>query len=292
MLVFLRLTKFSIVFLVLLCALAAYALGFSVTKSPFESSHFILLCLGIYALASGSLALNQLQEVKIDRKMQRTQKRPLVVGSLHPLWALFWSFLLISLGLVCLWYLNTTTFFFGLLTVFLYNIFYTFYWKPKLAFAAVPGALPGALPVVIGYTAIQPDLLNSNVLYLFLVLFLWQMPHFWFLALRFVSDYQRASVPVLPTLVGEDRTIQHIGLYLFTYLTVVLLSPLFVYTGWLYLFCVLPLVFKVLWEYFRFALYKKSRTNRWLPCFLWINLSLLVFIWIPALDKLLHSLLS
>ena len=289
--VFFRLTKFSITLLVLLCTLSAYALGFSLGKAPFQISKLLLLFWGVYALASGSLALNQIQEVEIDQKMRRTQKRPLVTGSIHPLWAWFLSFVLIVLGLVCLWFLNITTFFFGLLTVFLYNIFYTFFWKPKWAFGAVPGALPGALPVVIGYTAIQPDIFNSNVLYLFLVLFLWQMPHFWLLALRFTSDYKRASIPVLPVRIGEDRTLWHIGLYLFVYLAVVLLSPFFVYTGWLYLFCVLPLVFKVLWEYFRFAFHRESRMKRWLPCFLWINVSLLIFIWVPALDRFLRSLL-
>ena len=290
--IFFRLTKFSIVFLVLLCALAAYALGLSLEKAPsFQWTHFILFCLGTYGLASGSLAFNQLQEVELDRKMKRTQLRPLVNGSLHPAYAWLLSFLLIAIGLICLWHVNLTAFFFGLLTIFLYNIFYTFFWKPKWAFAAVPGALPGALPVVIGYTAIHPNLFNSNILYLFLVLFLWQMPHFWLLALRFASDYKNASIPVLPTVIGEERTILHIGLYLFTYLALVLLSPLFVYAGWFYLLGTLPLVFKVMWEYSRFAFYKDSRAKRWLPCFLWTNLSLLVFIWVPVLDKFLHSLL-
>lgn len=276
------LTKFGIVIFVLLSGLAGYACGY-LPENAFDWQHMLRSLVGLYFLSSGSLALNQVQEFELDRKMPRTAKRPIAAGKIRPAAAGILAIAFIATGLQALWEASEMAAMVGALSVVLYNGFYTVWWKRRWAFAAVPGAIPGALPIVIGYAAANPDIANPECLYLFLIMFLWQMPHFWALAIRFKEDYAAGGVPVLPTVVGVERTIFHIGLYTFVYVGVALSSPWFVHASWLYLLLVFPFAAKVLIEFFR---YQKSKgTDRWFPFFMWTNVSMLVFVIVPVLDK-------
>jgi protoheme IX farnesyltransferase len=169
----------------------------------------------------------------------------------------------------------------ALLTVVLYNGIYTLYWKKKWAFGAVPGAIPGALPALIGYSVNSSQIWAPDAIYLFLILFLWQMPHFWALAVRFKDDYERGGFPVLPVRIGVERTLFHVGLYTFSYIGMALVAPLFISTHVLYLILVMPIALKVLFEFFKY--YKHH--ERWLPFFMWVNLSMLIFICVPVIDR-------
>jgi len=126
---------------------------------------------------------------------------------------------------------------------------------------------------------------------LFLIMFLWQMPHFWALAIRYRKDYASAGVPVISVSLGVERTLYHTGLYTFAYVAVAMMSPWFVHASWVYLILVIPFAFKILQEFFRF--YRSMGEQRWLAFFMWINLSLLVFLYVPVIDKwnflFLHS---
>lgn len=280
--VYADLTKFGIVIFVLLSGLAGYAAGYLI-EQPFDWHHLLKTVLGLYFLSSGSLALNQVQEIDLDAKMPRTAKRPLVTGKLKPAAAGILAVAMLITGLQCLWEASESAALLGVLTVVLYNGFYTIWWKRKWAFAAVPGAIPGALPVTIGYAAINSDYLNSESVYLFLIMFLWQMPHFWTLAIRYREDYAKGGVPVLPVVVGPERTIFHIGLYTFVYVGVAVMAPWFVSASWMYLLLVTPFAFKVLQEFWRFQ--KSGGNQRWFAFFMWTNVSMLVFITFPVLDK-------
>lgn len=275
------LTKFGIVIFVLMSAVAGYATGFQLER-PFEASHFLWSLIGLYFLSSGSLALNQVQEYEIDRKMPRTARRPVAAGKIRPAAAGILAVCFIVAGLQALYEVSFEAAVVALISVVLYNGFYTMWWKKKWAFAAVPGAVPGALPVTIGYASINPDVFNPESVYLFLIMFLWQMPHFWALALRFKEDYRAGGIPVLPTVVGVDRTIFQIGLYTFVYVAVALASPWFVRASWIYLLLVVPFAAKVLWEFFKF---QRTHGEKWLAFFLWTNVSMLVFLVVPVIDK-------
>ncbi len=172
----------------------------------------------------------------------------------------------------------------GLWTVGFYNLLYTLYWKKRWAFGAVPGAIPGALPVVIGYSANSSLLLSPDCIYAFLIMFLWQMPHFWSLAIRFQDDYSKGGIPVLPTRIGTHATLYHIGLYVFAYVGLAIASPFFIQAYFFYLLVVLPLAFKVLWEFFKYFRQGGERAG-WLPFFLWTNFSVLIFLAGPVIDK-------
>ncbi|MNJ93405.1 Protoheme IX farnesyltransferase 2 [compost metagenome] len=276
------LTKFGIVVFAVLSGLAGYATGFQV-ENAFSWRHLIETILGLYFLSSGSLALNQVQEWKLDQKMPRTAKRPIASGKLKPAAAGILAFVLLAVGSQLLFQANPVAGWVGLVSAFLYNVAYTMYWKRRWVFAAVPGAIPGALPVTIGYAAANPDIFNSESIYLFLIMFLWQMPHFWVLAIRYKEDYAKGDIPTLPVTLGMEKTLFHIGLYTYVYVGVALAAPMFVHASWMYLLLVFPFVFKVLQEFYRY--YRSKGTERWLAFFMWLNISMLVFLIIPVIDK-------
>lgn len=279
---FASLTKFGIVIFVLLAGVAGYATSFEIEKA-FELKHFLLFIAGLYFLSSGSLALNQVQEYKLDQKMPRTAKRPIASGRLKPAAGLILSVLFLLAGLNTLHELSPAAGYVAIVSVILYNGFYTMWWKPKWVFAAVPGAIPGALPITIGYAVNNSDILNSESIYLFLIMFLWQMPHFWTLALKYIEDYRLGEIPTLPVTLGTDKTIFHIGLYTFTYCGVAIASPFFMHSSWLFAALVFPFAFMLLKEFSGF--YRSHGTQRWFAFFMWTNISMLVFVFIPVIDK-------
>ncbi len=278
---YLALTKFGITLFAILSSLSGYMVGFPMGSS-IVISDVALLIVGLYFLCSGSFSLNQAQEKKIDQQMPRTSKRPIVVGWITTYQAVVLGVFMVIFGSFLLYLLNPSTAYWGLFTVFLYNIAYTVFWKKNWAFAAVPGAIPGAMPVVIGYSAVG-NVFDIQCFYLFLIMFLWQMPHFWSLAIRFKDDYVKGGIPVLPAVVGDTRTRYHMGLYVFAYVGVTLTLPLVMKANLLYLILVIPMAIKVVYEFFKF--FKAKEQKAWLPFFLWVNLSVIVFLLAPAVDQ-------
>lgn len=191
--------------------------------------------------------------------------------------------LLCIAGLACLQVLGVWPAALALITVVLYNGIYTMFWKRRWVFGAVPGAIPGAMPVVIGFSVNMPEIWRPECVYLFLVMFLWQMPHFWSLAIRFRDDYAQGGFPVLPVSLGSQRAMYHVGLYLFTYVGVALMAPWFVQAHLLYFILVVPISAKVLLEFRKY--YRTQERKAWLPFFLWTNLSLLIYLAVPVMDK-------
>ncbi|MGE4130932.1 MAG: protoheme IX farnesyltransferase [Bdellovibrionales bacterium] len=279
---YLKLTKTGIVVFTLISALAGYAVAFQ-PGQEFDLIHLLLLLVGLYATAAGSFAINQAQEWRRDLLMDRTAKRPIPAGLIRPWQAYAVGVLLVVSGLGGLTIISDVAAKLALLTVILYNLIYTLFWKRYWAFGAVPGAIPGAMPVVIGYAVNEPEFWQPECAYLFLVMFLWQMPHFWALAIRFREDYEKGGFPVLPVRLGVNRALFHIGLYVFTYVGVAVMSPWFLQAHMLYLFLVLPISAKVVWEFFKY--YRSTEAKAWLPFFLWVNMSLLVYLAVPVLDK-------
>jgi protoheme IX farnesyltransferase len=268
--------------MVLITGALGYALGFP-HEYNFSYTHFILFLIGLGSISAGSLALNSAQEWQHDLKMDRTLGRPIPQGIVSSEKAYLFSILLIVVGLVALFYVQPLTALIGFLTVVFYNVFYTIILKRRSPFAAVPGAVPGAAPVLMGYSAINTNIFSSECMYVFLLMFLWQMPHFWALAIRYMDDYEKGGFPVLPVKLGKQRTLYHIGLYLIPYIALAILSPWFVETGYAYYILVLPLALISVYEFYKF-LESKGEKN-WVRFFVWINLSMLGFLAAPVIDK-------
>lgn len=266
----------------MISGLAGYAASFSFGQ-PIEIIEPILLIVGLYLVSAGSFSLNQAQEWQNDLQMPRTASRPVPAGDILLWQAYALGFIFCLAGIFALYLIRAETAFWAFSTVVLYNGLYTLYWKKKWAFGAVPGAIPGAMPVVIGYSANVDSVFATDCIYLFLIMFLWQMPHFWALAVRYKEDYSKGGFPVLPTQIGVERTLYHIGLYTFTYVGVAIAAPWFVNTHVFYLVIIVPLAAKVLWEFFKY--YHSEGHTKWLPFFLWVNLSMLAFICVPVFDR-------
>jgi len=183
-------------------------------RRGFPDPGTVLLTLAcILAGAGGSAALNTVLDAGMDEKMPRLSRRAAALRSLGrgkvaagALAAIAASLLLSAL------YLNATACLLLAAAAVGYAFLYTLVWKRRSPYGTIPGAVPGALPVLIGYAAVNPRLgMDGVILFLFLVL--WQPPHFWALALRHREEYRAAGVPVLPVAFGEPYTKVLIFLY-------------------------------------------------------------------------------
>jgi len=152
---------------------------------------------GIFLLACGASVLNQIQEKEQDEKMDRTKGRPLPSGKLTSQQAFLIALLLLfsGFGILASGYYWTCVIL-GILNILWYNGFYTWL-KKKTAFAVVPGAFSGVIPVFMGWSAAGGSLADRPVLLLAFFLFIWQIPHFWLLMLKYGDEYRLAGFPVM-----------------------------------------------------------------------------------------------
>jgi len=284
-----KLTKNGIVCFVLLTAFLGFAMAVA-NGREWDSSALTLLMVGLYLVSAGSFSWNQAQEWQIDSLMPRTMGRPIPLGTIRPWQAYMLGGLMILFGSFLLALVQPLTAYLALATVVLYNGLYTLYWKKQWSFGAVPGAIPGAMPVVIGYSAMGGSVLGPEVFYLFMIMFLWQMPHFWCLAIRYKDDYAKGGLPVLPTQIGVERTLYHMGLYMFVYVGLAIAAPWFFTAHIFYIVLILPMAVKVMIEFFKY--HRTKAEGKWLPFFMWVNLSMLAFLAAPVMDRWLFVWLT
>lgn len=148
---------------------------------------------GVFLLSAGAAALNQYTERKSDALMDRTAGRPLPSGRMTKVTAAGVALFLIVSGSLLLWSSGLLPLMLGMANVLLYNVVYTGL-KKVTALAIIPGALVGAVPPLIGYTAAGGVMTDSVILLFSLFMFLWQMPHFWLLLVRYGSEYEKAGI--------------------------------------------------------------------------------------------------
>ena len=173
----------------------------------------ILGNLGIALMSLSAGSINQLLDQKIDSIMQRTKKRPLVLGVLSTKNVVIYSLLMASSGFAILYfYINTLTAWLTFSSLVGYAFVYTLYLKRSTPQNIVIGGAAGATPPLLGWTAVtgQIDLI---AIILFLIIFTWTPPHFWALALHRKEEYFAAKIPMLPVTHGEHYTRVHITLY-------------------------------------------------------------------------------
>jgi protoheme IX farnesyltransferase len=178
----------------LLAAGSAMA-GFAAGASRFGGA-MLRPGLGVFWLACGACALNQYQDRRLDALMERTKGRPLPAGSVSPRGALALSSVLIGLGACMLLSGGPVVFALGLAAVAWYNGLYA--WLKRVsAFAAVPGALTGVLPPAIGWAWAGGSFSRPGIWFVGLFFFLWQVPHFWLVAMERGPEYKVAGLPAL-----------------------------------------------------------------------------------------------
>lgn len=198
-----RLVRLELSTMVALSALTGYLFA-----GGAWSWQILLVLGGTMLLAGGSSALNQWQEADLDQRMQRTCLRPLPTAQLKVKTVLILAIVQIFCGLAAL---ALTTdhlpLLIGILAVIWYNAIYTPL-KRRTAFAALPGAICGALPPLIGWTAGGGALLSQQAIILAGTLFVWQIPHTWLLLCRYRDDLQRSGLPNLFRSIPTERLLQ------------------------------------------------------------------------------------
>lgn len=195
----LSLIKFRLGLTVTLTSFAGY-----IISSGYIDSGAFISAAGVFLLAGAAGAINQVQEHRTDLLMDRTCRRPIPTGRITPLAALTVSALMILSGSLLLRSLYQLPATLGLLTIILYNLVYTPLKKVNYL-AVLPGALVGALPPLIGWTAAGGRLNDPAILFLFMLLFLWQVPHFWMLVIKYHNEYQKAGIASVMSVVNEGQ---------------------------------------------------------------------------------------
>ena len=226
---------------------------------------FFFGLIGISFLAASSAVVNHFFYKQIDAKMNRTSKRPLVMGHISDRHAIIFSVLLYASGSIML--LNFTNFLTWLLTTLtfiFYGFIYTKYLKYMTSQNIVIGGLAGAMPPLLGWSAITNSI-EPNALLLVLIIMVWTPPHFWALAVYRVEDYSEAEVPMLPVQKGVAFTKQHILLYTFLLIACTMLPYAVQMFGEIYL--ISALVLGLIFLFYSFRLYKDETNAIAMPTF-------------------------
>lgn len=201
------LTKPDVTFLVVITTVAGFYLGSTGTLDWIRLLHTLG---GTLLIASGTAALNQYIEREMDALMRRTAARPLPSGQLRPREVLAFGAATISIG--ALWLglaVNWLSALVALTTTVLYLGLYTPL-KTRTTLSTAVGAIPGALPPMIGWAAAHGTL-SLGAWVLFTILFVWQFPHFMAIAWMYREDYKRAGIRMLPVIDGKgDATFRQI----------------------------------------------------------------------------------
>ena len=191
------LTKPDINSLIAIAVFVGFCMARSSTWRSFPFALLVHTVLGSLLVASGSGVLNQVIECKYDARMRRTSRRPLVVGTVAPIPALWFGVSLAVGGAVYLALaVNWLSTLIAVITIVCYLAIYTPL-KRKTPMCTFVGALPGAAPPLIGWAAASGSL-SSGAWILFLIIFLWQFPHFMAIAWMYRDDYDRAGYMILP----------------------------------------------------------------------------------------------
>jgi protoheme IX farnesyltransferase len=207
---------------------------FLAARGQFSLLLFLASVVGLSLLIGSSCVFNNTIDREADAKMARTKNRALVTGAISIKNALLFALVLGVSGVAFLgYYTNLLTLGVALFGFFVYVILYSFS-KYYSMHGTLIGSVAGAVPPIVGYTSVS-DQLDVGSLILFAILTLWQMPHFFAIAIFRQNDYASASIPVLPIVKGMRTTKIHMLLYCIAFLAISPLLTVFGYTGYGYL---------------------------------------------------------
>ena len=243
--------------------------------------------LGIFLLACGASALNQVQESESDKLMDRTKNRPIPSGAMSRTTALIISLLVIFSGIAVMYFgANGESLFFALMTLAWYNGIYTPL-KKITPFAIIPGSLVGALPPVSGWLASGGNLNSSSIWIIALYFFVWQIPHFWILVMIYGKDYAKGGYPTLITKFNTKQLIRITFSWILAVIAIALIIPsanILHYTASAIMLFALSVWF--LYESVKF-LRSEGDHKKLINTFVRINIYTLLIIVILSFDKLI-----
>jgi protoheme IX farnesyltransferase len=249
----LLLLKPRIILSVAFTGFAAMVLAFQGTP-PIDKTFY---CISSLLLSAGGAAiLNNVLDKEVDILMSRLNKRVEAMQIVGEKFAIFIavSFILISL-FISFYLINIVNGILIIAAILSYTLLYTLYLKRSSPYGTILGGIPGALPVLIGFSAINPGLgLSGLILFLFMIL--WQPPHFWALSQKYKEDYRSAGVPVMPVVLGTKYTNILMLIYAVSLLPLSLSLWFFGYSSAYY--AILAIIFGI---YFEYVFIKCAATN-------------------------------
>jgi len=281
---FKQLTKVGLSLSVVFSSLAGYLLA----VEAINFSILTLLAIGGYLMVGASNAFNQIIEKDTDALMKRTMNRPLPTGRMHVSMALVIAVSFTILGLAILYSINPKSAFFGAISIFLYTSVYTPL-KSVTPLAVFVGAIPGAIPFMLGWVAATDDFSIEPGM-LFLIQFLWQFPHFWAIAWLQYDEYKKAGFNLMPTGEKNKKAVLQIIIYT-ACLLLVSIIPVLKLTGNFYIYPVTAVILVILGGimlFYAFKLYKNQRDKEARKLMLSSVFYITVVQIIYVVDKFLH----
>jgi len=224
---FFEITKFRLSLLVALSSV----FGFFISTSKVDINEVFILLVGGYLISSSSVINNQILEKDLDKMMNRTNKRPIPTGRISVYKSVIMSIFSMIIGLFLIsFYLNI----YAALLSFISLILYSFVYTPMKKFGPIAvfiGAIPGALPPLIGWVA-STGQITLEAIIIFSIQFIWQFPHFWAIAWMYDDDYKKVGFKLLPNN-GEKnlKTAVNIMIYTLFLIPLGLLPTIFGITG-------------------------------------------------------------
>ena len=254
---FKEITKIRLSISVVFSSIAGYLIG----VESVEIKTLVLLAFGGYFMVGASNAFNQIIEKDLDALMDRTKYRPIPAGRMSVNTAFAIATIFTILGIVILYTINPRTAMYGAISIFLYTCAYTPL-KTKTPLAVFVGAIPGAIPFMLGWVAARNDF-GIEPGTLFAIQFLWQFPHFWAIGWFLFEDYEKAGFFMLPT--GKQDKGTAVQIIMYTVWTILAsLVPVLGFTGDLSLSIVGAIIvfgLGLFMLYYALQLFKK-RTNK------------------------------
>ncbi|WP_429992913.1 heme o synthase [Metabacillus fastidiosus] len=227
--------------------------------SPFEKiPEMILALIGSALIIGAAGAFNNLYDRDIDSVMERTKNRPTVTGMIKAKSVLWLAISMTVVGLGALALTTPLAAILGFLGIFFYVFPYTMWTKRRTIYNTEVGSISGAMPPLIGWAAIHPDITHPAIIGLFLIQVIWQMPHFYAIAIRKHDEYKAAKVPMLPVVKGVRRTYIQTNIYL-----VVLIAASFLFQTLSLGITLVALVLSIAWLVLSIYGYKKMDPEKW-----------------------------
>ncbi|MCP3740810.1 heme o synthase [Rossellomorea sp. BNER] len=203
-------------------------------------------------------AFNNLYDRDIDSIMERTKNRPTVTGEIKPKAVLWLGILMSIFGIVFLALTTPLAALLGFLGLFFYVVPYTMWTKRRTIYNTEVGSISGAMPPLIGWATMYPDITHPAILGLFVITVIWQMPHFYAIAIRKHDEYKAANVPMLPVVKGVKRTYIQTNIYL-----IILIAISFLFMPLSLGLMLVALLLSIIWLILSIAGYKKMDSEKW-----------------------------
>ncbi|WP_232697441.1 heme o synthase [Brevibacillus daliensis] len=253
--------------------------------SPFEKiPEIIFAIIGSFLVIGAAGAFNNLYDRDIDSVMERTKSRPTVTGDIELKKVLQLAIFMTILGLMLLAFATPLAALLGLIGLFFYIFPYTIWSKRRTIYNTEIGSISGAMPPLIGWAAIYPDITHPAIIGLFIITVIWQMPHFYAIAIRKHDEYKAAKIPMLPVVKGFKRTYIQTNIYLI----ILLLSSLLFYSLSFVLMLVAFLL-SLMWFILCIFGYQKMDSEKWAKSMFIFSL---IYTTVLFLTVILYSLIG